>query len=71
MKDSLLPVADSKADNSFLRSVCSGHVMKSMALLALLSTAATAIGLYCFQSGILQSSPDFTQIKSSYTVGSL
>jgi len=50
MKDSLLPVADSKADNSFLRSVCSGHVMKSMALLALLSTAATAIGLYCFQS---------------------
>lgn len=71
MKDSLLPVADSKSNNSFLRSACSSHVMTLMARLALLSTAATAIGLYCFQSDIFLSSPDLTQILSSHTVGSL
>ncbi len=70
MKDSLLPVADSKTNNGFLRSACSRHVMTLMAKLALLSTAATAIGLYCFQSDIFLSSPDLTQILSNYTVGS-
>jgi hypothetical protein len=71
MKDSVLPVAECRTTNSFLRSACSSHVMTLMARLALLSTAATAIGLYCFQSDIFQSSPDLTQILSSYMVGSL
>ena len=42
-----------------------------MARLALLSTAATAIGVYCFQSDMFLSSPDLTQTLSSYTVGGL
>ncbi|DBA83598.1 hypothetical protein WJX77_006813 [Trebouxia sp. C0004] len=66
MRDNLLPVADSKTKNSFLRSAYCSHVMTLMVRLALLSTAATAIGLYCFQSDILLSSPDLTQITSSY-----
>ena len=67
MKDSLLPVADSKASNTASCSICSGHVMKLVALLALLSTAATAIGMYCFQSGP-RFQPNLTHIISSYMV---
>lgn len=65
MKDSLLPVADSKASTAASFSVCSDHVMKLVALLALLSTAATAIGMYCFQSGTTFQ-PNLTHITSSY-----
>ena len=68
MKDSLLPVASNKSNSSLLQNVCSGHVMKVVALLALLSTAGTAIGLYCFQSSLFSSKPDLTQLTSSYTV---
>lgn len=67
MKDSLLPVADSKANSAASFSVCSDHVMKLVALLALLSTAATAIGMYCFQSGT-PFQPNLTHITSSYMV---
>ena len=68
MKDSLLPVASNKSNSSLFQNVCSGHVMKMVALLALLSTAGTAFGLYCFQSSLFSSKPDLTQLTSSYTV---
>ncbi len=68
MKDSLLPTADNKPSSGLVGKVCNQHVMKLVALLALLSTAATAIGLYCFQSGRFVASPDLTQITSSYRV---
>ena len=70
MKDSLLPTSETKphASTKLLIQAYSGRVMQLVAVVVVLSLAAT-LALFCFQTGYIPDSrTDTTKRVSSHTV---